>query len=263
MEHITSRSNRWIKCALRLKQRKWRDKEGLFLLEGFRGTTDVLEQQVKDCICFVEDGRFSDDVLEKITVEGERLHWLFLSVDEEMMNLISGTEHGQGILLLCRKQQHDLSELLHPLKGYYVVLDSVQDPGNMGTILRTCAAAGVKGLILTEGCTDIYAEKVVRSSMGSILRLPVYEHADIPFLNEWKEASGLPFYGTALKNARPYMEIGALDQAVFIFGNEGNGIREDILSLTDENLYIPLPGHVESLNVSIAAAVILFHFING
>ena len=128
MEHITSRSNRWIKCALRLKQRKWRDKEDLFLLEGFRGTTDVLEQQVKDCICFVEDGRFSDDVLEKITVEGERLHWLFLSVDEEMMNLISGTEHGQGILLLCRKQQHDLSELLHPLKGYYVVLDSVQDP---------------------------------------------------------------------------------------------------------------------------------------
>lgn len=76
-----------------------------------------------------------------------------------MMHLLSGTEHGQGILLLCRKQHHDLSELLHPLKGYYVVLDSVQDPGNMGTILRTCAAAGVKGLILTEGCTDIYAEK--------------------------------------------------------------------------------------------------------
>lgn len=97
------------------------------------------------------------------------------------MHLLSGTEHGQGILLLCRKQHHDLSELLHPLKGYYVVLDSVQDPGNMGTILRTCAAAGVKGLILTEGCTDIYAEKVVRSSMGSILRLPIYE--GLPFLS--------------------------------------------------------------------------------
>ena len=179
------------------------------------------------------------------------------------MHLLSGTEHGQGILLLCRKQHHDLSELLHPLKGYYVVLDSVQDPGNMGTILRTCAAAGVKGLILTEGCTDIYAEKVVRSSMGSILRLPIYEGASIPFLKEWKQVSGLPFYGTALQNARPYKEIGPVSQAVFFFGNEGNGIREDILSLTDDNLYIPLPGHVESLNVSIAAAVILFHFVEG
>lgn len=76
-----------------------------------------------------------------------------------MMKLLSGTEHGQGILLICHKQNHDKKELLRPLDGYYVVLDSVQDPGNMGTIVRTSAAAGVKGLILTEGCTDIYAEK--------------------------------------------------------------------------------------------------------
>ncbi len=262
MEHITSRSNRWIKLALRLKQKKWRDREGLFLLEGLRGVTDVLSQHVRDALCFVEEGRFPDETVEGLVQEGKKLHWRFLSVDEDMMKLLSGTEHGQGILLICHKQNHDKKELLRPLDGYYVVLDSVQDPGNMGTIVRTSAAAGVKGLILTEGCTDIYAEKVVRSSMGSILRLPIYEGVDISFLKDMKERSGLPFYGTALQNGRPYKEIGPVEKGVFLFGNEGNGIRDDILSMTDENLYIPLPGHVESLNVSIAAAVMLFHFIN-
>lgn len=262
MEHITSRNNRWIKCALRLKQKKWRDKEGLFLLEGFRGVEDVLEQKVEDCVCIIEEDRLSDESTEKIIHGGKELHWLFLLVDRDMMKLISGTEHGQGILIICHKNQRDPSSLLQELHGFYVILDSVQDPGNMGTILRTCAAAGVKGLILTEGCTDIYAEKVVRSSMGSILRLPLYEHVDVSFLQAMKERCGLPFYGTALRNARPYKEIGPVKEGVFVFGNEGSGIREEILSMTDENLYIPLPGHVESLNVSIAAAVILFHFIN-
>lgn len=92
MEHITSRSNRWIKLALRLKQKKWRDREGLFLLEGLRGVTDVLSQHVRDALCFVEEGRFPDETVEGLVQEGKKLHWLFLSVDEDMMKLLSGTE---------------------------------------------------------------------------------------------------------------------------------------------------------------------------
>lgn len=92
----------------------------------------------------------------------------------------------------------------------------------------------MKGLILTEGCADMYSEKAARSSMGSVLRIPVYRNVTIDFLKEMKKASGLPFFGTALENGVPYKDVGPLKEGVFIFGNEGNGVRPDILSLTDK-----------------------------
>ena len=261
MEHITSRNNRWIKYAIQLKQKKWRDREGCFLLEGTRIVEDALNQEIKDCICFVEENSLSLKRINELAERGRLIHWFFLQVNHELMNLISGTEHGQGILLICHKKAHKQEELLKPLQGHYVVLDSVQDPGNMGTILRTATAAGVKGILLTEGCTDLYAEKVVRSSMGGILRIPIYEKISLSFLKEMKEKCGIPFLGTALHQAIPYKSVGPVKDGVFIFGNEGNGICKEILSMTDKNLYIPLSEQVESLNVSIAVAVILFHFI--
>lgn len=132
------------------------------------------------------------------------------------------------------------------------------DPGNIGTIIRTAAAAEVKGILLTKGCTDAYSDKAVRSSMGSILRIPVYENISLEFLQDLKK-SGISFIGTALKNALPYKEANVPEDCIFVFGNEGNGISPEILAMTDFNVYIPIAG-VESLNVAIASAIILFHF---
>lgn len=261
MELITSRNNKWIKFALKLKQKKWRDKENSFLLEGIRIIEDACNQGIKDCVCFLLNNQSNNERILSLVENSRKLNWLFLNIDEPLMNLISGTENGQGIILICHKKQYQKEDLLKPLTGHYVVLDAIQDPGNMGTIIRTSAAAGVKGILLTEGCTDIYSEKVVRSSMGSIFRIPIYQNIDIPFLKELKDKSQLPFLGTSLTDAIPYREIGELKNGVFIFGNEGNGVRTEILEMTDQNLYIPIYQGVESLNVSIAAAVILFHFI--
>jgi TrmH family RNA methyltransferase len=261
MERISSRNNQWIKKVLQLKQKKWRDREGLFLLEGVRIVEDALNQGITGCTCFFTDEALSNPRVSVLLEKAERLGWRLLSLEDPLMKVLSGTEHSQGIMLICPERKENPKDLLRPLSGFYVVLDTVQDPGNLGTILRTAAAAGVKGLILSEGCADVYSEKAARSSMGSLLRIPVYRNVSIDFLREMKETSGLPFFGTALENGVPYKEVGPLKEGVFIFGNEGNGVRKDILFFTDKNLYIPLAGHVESLNVSIAAAVILFHFI--
>lgn len=263
MELISSRNNQYVKRALKLKSKKYRDQYGEFLMEGLRSAEDAAKQGTTRCICFITEAALSEERAARVIGQGEALHWLVLVVEEELMKLLSGTEHSQGVLLVVQKPKHAPEELLRPLHGFYVLLDSVQDPGNMGTILRTAAAAGAKAVLLTKGCTDVYAEKAVRSSMGSILRIPVYENLDLPFIEKLKETSGLLLYGTALQNAVPYKTVGSLTGGIFIFGNEGNGMRPELLAMTDKNLYIPLAHQVESLNVSTACAVILFHFIDS
>ena len=263
MEAISSRNNKWIKQALQLKQKKFRDRYGMFLMEGLRSTEDAVNQEIRDCICLIQKEQLANERVQQMIEAGEKLHWLFLSPTDDLMELLAGTEHGQGIILLVHKKEYRKENLLSQRAGYYVFLDGVQDPGNMGTILRTAAAAGADGVLLSKGCTDVYAEKAVRSSMGSILRIPVYENIEIPFVAEWKKASGMPLYGTALQQACPYKEVGDVKCGIFMFGNEGNGIRQELLSMADQNLYIPLAGTVESLNVSVACAVILFHFIQN
>lgn len=260
METITSKQNQWIKKALQLKIKKYRERYNMFILEGYRGALDAWVQEIKDCICLLSEEHSENPKYVELVKNGRELGWKFYSISDPLMKEISGTEHGQGILLLVNKIDRNTKDLLEINEGNFVLLDGIQDPGNMGTLIRTCAAAGIKGILLTKGCTDIYAEKVVRSSMGSILRIPVYENITLEFLKKWKEKTGISYWGTTLTNSIPYKNISKKDHVLFIFGNEGNGISEDVLSLTDQNIYIPMAGTVESLNVSTAAAIVLFHF---
>lgn len=260
MEILTSRNNRWIKLAMQLKQKKYRDKTSMFLMEGIRSAEDAQVQNIKDVVCLIAGNKLQEGRISNIVKRGGELHWLFLQAEEELIQLISDTEHGQGLILIIPKQSVGKEVLIQGLKGKYIYLDMIQDPGNVGTIIRTAAAAGCHGVLLSEGCADPYSEKVVRSSMGSILRIPIYEGITIPFLLDLKNKSSIPFIGTSLTNAKPYSKKDAVEEALFIFGNEGNGVRKEILEMADWNIFIPLSGTVESLNVSSAAAVILFTY---
>lgn len=260
METISSMNNRWVKLAAQLKIRKYREKTDLFLVEGVRSVEDAFLQGRRDAVCFVTDRALAEPRIQSLTENAGQLHWLFLRVEEAMMERLSGTAHGQGVLAILKKEKTEFTQLLEKPGGHYVLLDSIQDPGNMGTILRTAAAAGCSGVLLTEGCTDPYSEKAVRSSMGSILRLPVFEGVTLDQLAELKGKSGLIFAGTTLEGGTPYKMADIPEDAVFIFGNEGSGIRPEILALCDEKIYIPMAGTVESLNVAACAAVILFHY---
>ena len=261
MERISSAGNRWIKLATQLKIKKYRARTGQFLMEGVRSAEDALGQGYRDAVCFISDEAAAEPRVQALIRSGEDARWRFLLVEEALMKTISGTEHGQGVVVILHRKTRPLSDLMRPLFGHYLLLDAVQDPGNMGTLLRTAAAAGCRGVLLTEGCTDPYAEKAVRSSMGSILRMPVYEHLTLDDIRAVRREGKLPLVGTALEDAVPYRSAPPLPDAVFVFGNEGNGIRPELLALCDRRLFIPMAGGVESLNVAASAAVLLFHFM--
>lgn len=256
MEQITSKNNRWVKMARELKSKKFRDREGRFLMEGLRSAEDAASQGIRDVVIFVEEDVLSSGRLDTLLETGKKLHWLFLSVSSRLMDQMAGTEHTQGILLIVNKP--DSAEKAIRPDGWYVLLDHIQDPGNMGTILRTAAAAGVDGVLLTEGCTDPYSEKAVRSSMGSILRIPVFEKITGEDLVSLKK-KGVKLTGTTLHEARPYREFPPEVSGILAFGNEGNGLSQEVLDLCDKSVFIPIYSGVESLNVTAAAAVLLFY----
>lgn len=262
MECITSRTNRWVKLAAQLRKKKYRDKYDMFIMEGIRSAEDLIAQDIRDVICLisVEDHRMMR--MGNIISHGKDLHWLFLQVTFDILEDIENTEHGQGIVLLVKKKKTDVQELYQMKNRFYILLDSIQDPGNLGTLIRTAAAAGCGGIILTEGCVDPYNEKTVRSSMGSILRIPIYTKLSVSMIKMIKEKTKLPLIAATLQNAISYDEIDSIESGIFVFGNEGNGVSDDILNLTDFNLFIPLAHSVESLNVSAAAAIILFKYVN-
>lgn len=261
METIISPNNQWIKQIVKLRQKKNRDQTGLFVVEGVRSVRDAMLAGIERAVCFICIERLSSSRTHTITAQGESLHWFFLEVDESLYKKVSNTEHGQGIVAILPKPQVDEEALLQGSGGWLVFLDAVQDPGNLGTIIRTAAASGCKGVLLGKGCADPYSEKAARSSVGSILRIPVYQNISSSFLQTLKHERNLSFIGTALAGGKDYKSVSFGTEGLFIFGNEGNGISQDILSLCDQTIYIPLKGGVESLNVSVAASVILFHYL--
>ncbi len=257
MEELTSLANRRVKQAMELKQRKYRERYGLFVMEGTRSAEDALALSVADVSLFVTIEAMESPRVSRLAERAEAFGWRVFSVTEPIMRKMSSAVHGQGVLAVLPKPARKLFEA--PAEpGLYVLLDAVQDPGNVGTILRTAAAAGVKAVLLTEGTTDPYAEKAVQSSMGSILRLPVYERVTTEELDAFLLRTKLPLIGTALLGGKPYREVSCGPDAVVAFGNEGAGLSEEILHRCEERLYIPMAGGVESLNVSVAAGIILF-----
>ena len=251
METITSRENAKIKYACRLREEeKLRTADGLFFAEGPKLCLELARG------CTLQTLYATEKALAH-TPELEAFAGKTVLVTEPVAQKLSGTKTSQDVFGVFEHPGWQAADIL--AKGRRILaLEAVQDPGNMGTILRSAAAAGVKAVLLTKGCTDPFAEKAVRSSMGSILRVPVYEDLTVDQISLLREKSGLALYGTALSHAVPYKTVGEIRKGIFVFGNEGNGIREELLAMTDMNLYIPLAGTVESLNVSVASGICLF-----
>lgn len=140
-----------------------------------------------------------------------------------------------------------------------LLLDRVQDPGNLGTLLRSAVAFGFDGVILGHGCVDVYNEKVIRSTQGAIFKIPIEFHSlkeYVPML----QMKGVKVYGTSLENGQPLGEIEEASQMAFILGNEGQGVDSELLSATDRNIFIEMTQNIESLNVSIAGSIIMYRF---
>ncbi|MDE6954074.1 MAG: RNA methyltransferase [Erysipelotrichales bacterium] len=238
---ITSTQNETIKNIMKLKQKKYRDEIGLFLVEGYH---------------LVEEARKAKCVETIITTTSEIYEEKTIHVSSNVMEKLAFTKTPQPIMAICyKKNQRDYS-----FEGKrYLLLDRVQDPGNVGTILRSSLAFGYDAIIMSKDCVDLYNDKVIRSTQGALFQMNVYIMDLKTAIDELKK-QGVQVYGTALRHAHNIQSYQKQEKMAFVMGNEGQGISEEILDVCDDLLYIPICS-VESLNVSIAASIIMYHFL--
>lgn len=237
---ITSLQNETIKEIMKLKQKKYRDEKDLFLVEGYH---------------LVEEARKANCIQMLITTLEEKFVEKTLYVSDKVMEKLAFTKSPQPIMAICYKNKSQ--ELLKAGKRY-LLLDGLQDPGNVGTIMRTALAFGYDQIIMSKDCVDLYNDKVIRSTQGALFQMNtcIMELKEaITFLKQ----QGVKVYGTCLQNAQSIDQHQTYSQMAFVMGNEGQGVHQEILDLCDERLYIPIQS-IESLNVAIAAAITMYHF---
>jgi TrmH family RNA methyltransferase len=174
-------------------------------------------------------------------------------LSEDAFSAVTETETPQRIAAVCHMPEEKLASPKRVL-----LIDAVQDPGNLGTMIRTADAAGLDAVVLGDGTADAFNGKTLRSAQGSHFHIPVVRRNLQSYVDELK-AEGVKVYGTALQNGAPYQDISPSGSFALIVGNEGAGVDAGLLEKTDLNLYVPLYGQAESLNVAIAAAILVYH----
>jgi len=249
---ITSNSNAQVKRLLQLqKKSKARNEEQVFLVEGLRMFLEVPAERVQKV--YISETLYNkkkqDLDLEKFSVE---------ILSDSVFGYVSDTKTPQGILCIVEQQKYDIEELLNIKNPHFMVLDNLQDPGNLGTIVRTAEGAGVDAVFLSKESVDIYNPKTIRSTMGSIYRIPVVYVEDLlELLNTFRQ-KGIKSYAAHLEGKKSYDQEDYRDGTAILIGNEGNGLRDEIADSADIWIRIPMQGKVESLNAAIAASVLMF-----
>lgn len=261
---ITSTANHTVRRLVNLKKkRRARDEERVFLVEGLRMLQEVPERELLEL--YVTEDFYERE--HRLTEEKrKRSGCRFEVFSDHVMAYASDTQHPQGALCVVRqrnKREKDIftgagahqTEELCPL---ILVLDNLQDPGNLGTIFRAGEAAGVTGIVMSRDCVDIYNPKVIRSTMGSIFRMPFLYAEDLCQAVREMKGQGIHTYAAHLEGSLIYDEPDYRKPSAFFIGNEGNGLRAEVAALADYYIKIPMSGQVESLNAAIAASVLSF-----
>ena len=248
MERILSKKNERVKKWKKLHTKKGRELTGFYLIEGFHLISEAIEHGAK-----IHEFLVSEQLKEN-TIENYSQDKVVM-ISKEIADYLSDTESPQGVFAILEKETPVLpTNFTKP----YLFLDNVQDPGNVGTMIRTADAAGYGGVVLGKGTVDLYNSKVLRSTQGGHFHFPVYEGD----LNSWFtlfKSHSFPIYGTELnEDAASYREIDAPEVYGLVMGNEGNGMSNELLKQTTKNLYIPITGQAESLNVAVAAGILMF-----
>ncbi|MDT8859447.1 RNA methyltransferase [Alkalihalobacillus sp. MEB130] len=248
MKRIDSVKNEHVKRWKKLHTKKGRDTSGRFLVEGFHLVEEAIKAEMTvEYILMIEDIILPSS----LSMKDQDV----IVVSEQVMKELSETQTPQGIAAICIIPTEPTVD---KLTGQYLLLDRIQDPGNLGTMIRTADAAGLTGIILGEGSVDVFNSKVIRATQGSIFHLPVIK-GDLETWIDRLLDSSIPVFGTALKEASSYTAIEPQSQFALIMGNEGEGVSESLLQKTNHNIYIPIYGQAESLNVSVAAGILLYY----
>lgn len=256
---IKSATNPKIKLAISLHQKKHREKTGMFLVEGVR----MVEMAIRSG-WEIQYGFYTMEAAREARVESALLELdpvcNMYEVSTLILQRISETQTPQGIVLVVKLKDAlaDLKSIAGKERSLLVALENVQDPGNVGTIIRTADAVGADGVVLLGNSVDPFCSKAVRATMGSIFHVPVVtDLSKGDFLREL-DAHGIPLYAAAIDlTADTFFHQDFSKASAIIFGNEANGLSDDIL-IRSKSIYIPMHGHAESFNVAVAAGIILY-----
>ena len=259
MLNITSKDNAQLKHAVKLKKSaKHRRQSGQFLAEGVRVCMDALRSGAEVETLFVTDAAASK-YAEAFRELSARAHKTCL-LTPSLFALISDTQTPQGFLCVIKALDKSADFDTIENGGKFLALDNVQDPNNLGTILRSAEAFGVSGVLMSSDCCDVFNPKVVRGSMGAVFRLPIMETADLsayfcahPRLNTYAAVVDA--------DAEKVTELGFCEPCAVIIGNEGNGIRQQTVAACRHRITIPMNGKAESLNASVAAAILIWEMV--
>lgn len=241
--NITSINNPFIKELCKLKNKKNRDEQKKFLIEGYHLVDEALKANALETVLIVSE----DDYLEGVKN---------IVVTEAIIEKIATTKTPQKIIGVCKYLENK-----QITGSRFIILDNLQDPGNIGTIIRSSLGFNIDMVILSDDCVDVYNEKVIRSTQGAIFKVPFIKGEISSIIDQLKKKNVF-IYGTSLINGENLSEITVEDKFAIILGNEGQGIKKEILSITDKNIFINIAPQLESLNVGVAAGILMYYFNN-
>ena len=272
---ITSVSNSKVKRIVTLQEKsRVRVKENVFIVEGIKMFEEAPIERMRELyieeMLYEEVQADGDGLKEKIDA-CQTAGISIETVSKEVFAKMSDTQSPQGILCVMERYAYDCEEMIGKAKHkqaedgkapLFLVLEDIQDPGNLGTMIRTAEGAGVDGVIMSRGTVDIYNPKTIRSTMGSLYRMPFYVAEDLTGVIRLLQACQITVYAAHLQGKKYYHEIDYKEGAAFLIGNEGNGLKKETADLADCYLKIPMEGKLESLNAAVAAALLMYQAAN-
>lgn len=240
---ISSVKNDTIKQWNRLKKKKYREEAQQFLVEGHHLVEEAIRSNWTISTIILQEG---------IEASLDLSQYHVITVSDHVMQHLADTKTPQGIIAIVQMQDTKLQQL-----DRLLLLDSIQDPGNVGTIIRTADAAGFSGVILGNQTVDLHNDKLIRASQGSTFHIPIVQ-ADLAKLVESLQHTGVTIWASTLEEARPVNELQIPEKLALIVGNEGSGVSPELLAKVNQRVHIPIYGQAESLNVSVASGIMLY-----
>ena len=257
MQVITSKENETVKTIKKLKDKKYRDETGLYIIEGIKMLEEAIEEKArirKIIIC--EECLKAGDLEQKVLYEIAKYNCIY--VNSKVFNSLTDVVAPQGIMAVIEKPNKDIK--IKYDQDIILALDGIQDPGNLGTILRTADSVNLKQIIVTKNTADSYNPKVVRSTMGAILRIKIIETDDLAKTLKEAKKNKFKIVATSLDTNNSIYDID-YNKKVIVIGNEANGVSKEIQDLSDIKIKIPMLGKTESLNASVATGVVLYEYV--
>lgn len=272
---IASTANSRVKRIVLLREKsRERTAENVFIIEGIKMFEEAPVKKIKE-IYYIEEKLFGQDkqgCADRFPGLKEKIRECSLAgaavetVTEEVLLKMSDTKSPQGILCVLKQFAYDSEELVEKALAkkkegrppLFLLLEDIQDPGNLGTMIRTAEGAGADGIFMTKGTADIYHPKTIRATMGSLYRVPFVRVEELSGITALLQRNGITVYAAHLKGEKCYHEVDYRGGSAFLIGNEGNGLKKETADLADCYLKIPMEGKLESLNAAIAAALLMY-----